>query len=75
MANAIETADREIKKTSGWSILSSMAIVVAANAALMFAMIGTMTWQESVALIFTAGALTGGALFTVWTMQDLCNKK
>ena len=75
MANAIETADREIKKTSGWSILLSMAIVVAANAAFMFAMIGTMTWQEAVALIFTAGALTGGALFTVWTMRGLSNQK
>jgi hypothetical protein len=71
MPNVIESVNRESKKTPNWPILLSMAIVGAANAALMLAMIGTLSGQESAALIFTAGALTGGAFFTVWTMQGL----
>jgi len=71
MPNAIEAANRDSKRPPCWSILLSMAIVAAANTAWIFTLIGMMSWEERVALIFTAGALTGGVLFTVWTMRGL----
>ena len=72
MTNAISTAKRGSKHSPNWFILlSAMAIIAAANMALMVAMIGMLNWKESVVLILVAAALTGGALFTAWTMRDL----
>jgi hypothetical protein len=71
MPNAIEASNRENKRPPGWSILLSMAIVGAANTAWICTLVGMMSWQERVALIFTAGTLTGGVFFTVWTMRGL----
>lgn len=71
MPNPMETANQETKNGASRPILLSMAIIGAANAAFMFTLIGAMSWQECAAVIFGAGALTGGALFTVWTMQGL----
>jgi len=72
MANAISTAKRDSKHSPNWFILlSAMAIIAAANTALMVAMIGMLNWRESLVLIFAAGALTGSALYTARTMQGL----
>ena len=72
MPNTIQTAKRDNKYVpQWWMLLSAMAIIAAANAAFMFTLIGTLSWQEGAVLIFAAAVLTGGALFSAWTMQGL----
>ena len=71
MPNPMETANQETKNGASRPILLSMAIIAAASTAFMFTLTGTMSWQECAAVVFAAGALTGGALFSVWTMQGL----
>ena len=72
MANEISTAKRDSTPSAHWFILlSAMVIIAAANAALMFTMIGMLNWQESLVLIFAASVLTGGALYIAKTMRGL----
>ena len=72
MANSSSTAAHDSKHSPYlFILLSAMATIAAANAALIFTMIGMLNWQQSLVLIFAAGTLTGGALFTAWTMRGL----
>ena len=50
------------------------AIAAATNAAFILGLLTMLSWQESLMVIVTAGALAGGAVFTVLEMQRLGNE-
>jgi hypothetical protein len=50
---------------------SFLAIIAAANAALVFGLLANLSWQECLILMFAMAALGGGIVFTVLEMQSL----
>jgi hypothetical protein len=50
---------------------SFIAIIAAANAALVFGLLAKLSWPECLMLMFAVAALGGGIVFTVLEMQSL----
>ena len=50
---------------------SFLAVIAAANTALIFGLLANLSWQECLVLMFAVAALGGGIVFTVLEMQSL----
>jgi hypothetical protein len=72
MPNAIVATHSETKGRPTWPILVFVvAIVLLANAAVVLALLQVLSFGECALVIFSGGALTGGILFTIATLQRL----
>jgi hypothetical protein len=48
-----------------------VAVIASTNAAFIFGLVAMLSWQECVAVVLVATALSGGTVFTVLEMQRL----
>ena len=74
MQNAV-LASSDPGHRPNWLIsVLTMAMVLAANAALIVGLFQMLNWIECALLVVTGTALSGGVLFTVVTMRRLSPK-
>jgi len=72
MQNSTDVTNQKIHGAADWWIaLLVMAIITAANSALIVGLLQMLSWEQCVFLVFSGIALAGGVLFTVQTMQRL----
>jgi hypothetical protein len=66
------TLERTTENATERPVLGSViAIIAAANAALVFGLLAKLSWPECLMLMFAVAALGGGIVFTVLEMQSL----
>jgi hypothetical protein len=74
MQNAVP-ANSDPGHAPNWLIsVLTMAMVLAANAALIVGLLHMLSWIECALLMVTGTALSGGVLFTLVTMRRLSAK-
>ena len=71
MTHAITNRHRDDRVTKPVLFALFLAVIGATNVAFIFGLIATLSWPESLVVILAAGALAGGAVFTVLEMHRL----